>query len=204
MNYGIRLQTALDKKGSNASKLANALGLSRQAIYQVIKGETASLTALNTSKAAEFLGISPDWLASGKGKMELPLHKVFPQQTVPLISWQGAKDWERTIDSLLPHEAEQILVTCPVRQHTYALLVDDDSNQPKFPAGCWVVVEPEETPINQKWCVVDDGGEAACLKQLVINGSCSYLRNDNPRYPIKEMSATDRFCGTVKQLIMSI
>lgn len=185
------------------SALAKLLGETPQTIKN---WETRGPSKSGLIKAQTQIGCFVSWLETGEGQMasaELDFISK-PQKTVPLISWAGAKNWEQTIDELIPTEAAQILVTCPVSSHTYALLVSDDANEPKFPIGSWIVVEPDETPINQKWCVVDEGGEEATLKQLVINGNTKYLRNDNPRFPIKEMGVDHHFCGTVKQLIMSI
>ena len=95
-------------------------------------------------------------------------------------------------------------MTYEAKQYTYALRVKDDMNEPKFPINSWLVIEPEEEPVHQKWCIVDEGGDEATCKQLVIDGATRYLRSDNARFPVKEMADNSNFCGTVKQLIVSI
>ncbi len=64
--FGDRLETALNlaKKGRKA--LADHLGISVQAVGQTVRGETASFNAINTAKAARFLGVNWYWLATGE------------------------------------------------------------------------------------------------------------------------------------------
>ena len=66
MEYGARLAVALGLAGATRDSLAKALGVSVQAIGQVILGTTKAMTAENTMLAARFLGVSPFWLATGK------------------------------------------------------------------------------------------------------------------------------------------
>jgi transcriptional regulator with XRE-family HTH domain len=47
--------------------LAKELGISVQAIAQVLKGTTRAMTAENTAVAARFLGVNWFWLATGEG-----------------------------------------------------------------------------------------------------------------------------------------
>ena len=67
MEFGKRLEEALRLSGKERKELADALGVSVQAIGQVIKGDTKALTAENCAKAALFLGEDLLWLATGDG-----------------------------------------------------------------------------------------------------------------------------------------
>lgn len=67
--YGRRLNEALLLKNKTAQWLADALGISRQAVGQVINGKTNSLTAANHELAAHVLSINGRWLANGEGMM---------------------------------------------------------------------------------------------------------------------------------------
>ena len=204
VKYWERLKPLMDERGISKQALADTIGVSFQAIAKVEAG--GFFGSVNNIKAAQFFNVSPEWLATGKNPSDLPsqAHQVFPQNRVPVLSWSDAKNYHDAIDSLIPANGEQILITCPKNTYTYALRVKDDMNSPKFPIDSWLVVEPEETPVDQKWCIVDEGGEEATCKQLVIDGATRYLRSDNARFPIKEMTKNARFCGTVKQLIVAI
>ena len=71
MSYGQRLQKALDHAQVSRLDLAAALGISVQAVGQVITGKSVSFTAENHSRAAEFLRVNHFWLATGEGAMEI-------------------------------------------------------------------------------------------------------------------------------------
>lgn len=62
-----RLKAALAKKGMKQIQLATAVGLTRGAVSLWLNGTTKELTGENLVKAANALGVSPEWLGTGKG-----------------------------------------------------------------------------------------------------------------------------------------
>lgn len=76
VSYGERLQQAMqlarltDKDAR--SKLATALGISVQAVGQVLTGSTKAFTADKSAKAARFLKVDHYWLATGEGEPKPP------------------------------------------------------------------------------------------------------------------------------------
>lgn len=69
VSYKDRLAEALRSANASDTQLAKHLGVSIQAIRKVAAGTTIALTAENNSRAARFLKVSPDWLATGEGEM---------------------------------------------------------------------------------------------------------------------------------------
>ncbi|MHA6885705.1 helix-turn-helix domain-containing protein [Ralstonia pseudosolanacearum] len=65
--YGERLLSALKLSNQTRAALAQHLGISEQAIGQVILGGTKALTAENSARAARFLRVDHFWLATGEG-----------------------------------------------------------------------------------------------------------------------------------------
>lgn len=57
-------------------QLADELGISYQAVKKVLDGSTSAFTAFNNSKAARFLKVSSDWLATGEGPKSIQAHHV--------------------------------------------------------------------------------------------------------------------------------
>lgn len=49
-------------------RLAAALGISRQAVEKYFRDSSNAMSAPNNSKAARYLRVDPDWLATGDGK----------------------------------------------------------------------------------------------------------------------------------------
>lgn len=68
MDYGARLQIAIDLAGKERGRLARELGISAQAVGQVIRGATGAFNAANNARAARFLEVDPFWLATGEGQ----------------------------------------------------------------------------------------------------------------------------------------
>ena len=66
--YGSRLEQALQLARKSRGELARHLGVSSQAIGQVISGATKSLTAENSTRAARILRVDHHWLATGEGE----------------------------------------------------------------------------------------------------------------------------------------
>lgn len=124
--------------------------------------------------------------------------------TVPLISWVQAGYGVTAVDNLHPGEGERIETTYRVRAHTYALRVNGDSMEPKFPQGCIVIVEPEDAPEHNKFVIVRQNGDEPTLKQYVEEGGLKFLKPLNPRYPIIQMREGDAFCGVVKRVEMDV
>jgi hypothetical protein len=52
-------------------QLASHLGMSYQGVRKVLDGKSGAFNAVNNSKAAQFLNVNPDWLATGEGVMRV-------------------------------------------------------------------------------------------------------------------------------------
>jgi transcriptional regulator with XRE-family HTH domain len=76
MDFKERLAAAIKRANTSRPKLVQALGVSSQAVSQVLAGDTKALTAENTAKAARFLQVDWYWLATGEGSPE-PVHWPF-------------------------------------------------------------------------------------------------------------------------------
>lgn len=72
MTYGDRLAAAISDAGKSRADIAKAVGVSVQAVGQVIRGDSAAFTAENNAAAAIALEVNPNWLANGKGEMHAP------------------------------------------------------------------------------------------------------------------------------------
>lgn len=64
-----RLRAALDAAGINQSELSRRVGVTRGAVSFWLKGTITSLEGENLIRTAQALGVSPNWLATGRGKM---------------------------------------------------------------------------------------------------------------------------------------
>lgn len=69
VDYSERIAASMKNAGVSVSSLAANLGVSYQAVKKVVDGKSRAFTAENNAKAAAFLRVSPDWLATGSGEM---------------------------------------------------------------------------------------------------------------------------------------
>lgn len=70
IGYAERLQKAMEDARKNVHALAGELGVSYQAVQKVLRGTSKALSAYNNAKAAKFLGVESDWLATGEGRRQ--------------------------------------------------------------------------------------------------------------------------------------
>ena len=76
-------------QGVSVTQLADALGMSYQAVKKVLDGKSGAFTAANNARAASFLGVSSDWLAVGSpyprtaGGAPAALEAAWPFSTIP-------------------------------------------------------------------------------------------------------------------------
>lgn len=65
VDYWSRLKPEMEAKGVTKADLSRKLGISYQAIKKVVDGGAFGVE--NNFKAARLLGLSPEWLSSGRG-----------------------------------------------------------------------------------------------------------------------------------------
>jgi transcriptional regulator with XRE-family HTH domain len=67
--YNYRLLEAMGRSKVDISQLAQALGLSYQAVRKVVNGESLGFGLVNHFAASDYLGLDPRWLALGEGRI---------------------------------------------------------------------------------------------------------------------------------------
>lgn len=220
IEYKDRLAAAMRDAGISVQGLADAIGLSYQAVKKALDGGSNSFSAKNNSKAASILKVNPNWLATGEGSKELysTLFKGIQNQEpsnvsattiatrrIPLISLVAAGTWCEAMDTFQVGDAQEwIETTANVTKGGYALRVEGDSMEPKFPHGAILIVDPNEQARNGSFVIVRQNGSDATFKQLVIDGGQSMLKPLNDRYPIMAMRQDAVICGVVKRVEMDV
>lgn len=91
LDFGMRLRKARKDRGMGQEELAEKAGVSQSMISDLERGLSKSPVGTNLVSLAQTLKVNPDWLATGKGNMELPL----PQTEAPLPpeAVKFARDW---------------------------------------------------------------------------------------------------------------
>lgn len=207
--YGDRLAAAIKYRKTTQTKLAEAIGRTPQAVSQVIRGDTKSLTGINHARAVAFLRIRSEWLADHKGPMVDEGSNVVESERadrVPLISWVAAGAWCNIEDPYAVGDAEDWLI-CPVRHgpRTYALRVVgpsmyDPTGERSFKDGDYIFVDPDRDYHHKSLVIVRlDDDNKATFKRLLIDGDQRMLEALNPSWPnrIMEINGRATMCGVV-------
>ena len=98
MNYGNRLETAISLAAKTRKQLSDGIGVTPQAISQVIGGVAKAFSAENNARAARFLDVDAFWLATGEGQAR-PLHPWPFPMILPGQYAQLDADFRRQIEN---------------------------------------------------------------------------------------------------------
>lgn len=79
-----RILTAITNKGTSRRALARHCGVTPAAVMAWTAGRTKELSAENAIKAAQFLGVSVEWLTTGKGSETAPVVALSAEESPPL------------------------------------------------------------------------------------------------------------------------
>lgn len=210
MSYADRLNQAMALRGKSRRELAEAMGISVQAVGMVCRGQSGAFTAENNAKAAAFLRVSPDWLATEMGdispklgKTSTPSHTETQNVTpvdlrakVPLISWVQAGDFQGVTDVYEPGQSDEWvdIHELSVSDNTFALRVTGDSMEShipgarSFPEGTILIVDPNRAANAGDYVIAKDvQTQRATFKKLAHDGGRWYLKPLNPAYPTVEI-----------------
>jgi hypothetical protein len=144
--YGDRLKRELGEgaeRGKTVAGLATHLGVSKQAVYAVMRGDTKKFDSVNNSRAAEYLGVHPDVLALGinpRGSRSHPMSQLEAIITPQLLTrgeLVGALPEAFLLDVWDDSMADEIRLgsrllfssTEPPRPRDFVLIKDKDGNQ---------------------------------------------------------------------------
>lgn len=194
MSLAQRIKQAREQTHLSQRELAKRSGISQQLISKLENGLVESTSEI--FKLAAALSVDPRWLATGE---EIPeAHSTMAY--VPLVSWVAAGGWR---DIAQASEQTLVPVSCRVSKNAFALRVQGDSMEPKFPDGCIIVIEPAGEARTGSYIVLRlDDSDQATFKQLIIDGGVHYLKPLNPRYPVIEIKESATICGVVKHMLM--
>jgi SOS-response transcriptional repressor LexA len=200
-----RLLLAAKSQGIHGpSAIAERLGESPQTINNWVD---RGVSKRGLVRAEQVFGCSAAWLENGTGNPPAddrvahgPVHRM-----VPVVSWATAGSWVQAVDPIAPGIAEEWLPTTrPVGPLAFALRARGDSMEPVIADGAVVIVDPDAAPGHGRVVVVRLGGGEVTIKRLVVDAGRSYLRPDNPRYPVLQLADDAVVCGVVKQVILDL
>lgn len=181
--FADRLRWAMENKKTSQSDLARAVGVNRATINFWVSGKTKEVEGSNLSKAANFLGVTPLWLTTGKGPKEPgktvdiywpddPQKKgPTPAGLIPVISWIKAGAWSEIVDHLSPGDADKFIpIYRSAGPHSFALEIKGRSMEPEFFEGDTIVVDPNLAPNPGDYVVAKNDEDEATFKKYRPRG----------------------------------
>ena len=173
--FGARLRLALNHAHISAAALARHLGITRGAIYQLLDGQSAAMSASNCLAAAEHLGVNPAWLATGEGAMALI--ETPATSEVPILQ-HGEPIPPSAAD--LRELATNVAQAFSADGDAFAIEIGDDANTPRYLIGELALVEPSE-PVeieDDVLAILHDG--TWLVRRLVSQRGATVLSAWNP------------------------
>jgi SOS-response transcriptional repressor LexA len=174
VNYSERLKLAVEQSGYTTQKFADAMGISYQAAKKALDGKTKAFTAANNQKAANILGVSAEWLATGE-KGQFVQSNITPSRMgtkpIPLISYVQAGAWTDAVDNYAPGDADEFLMTdLDLSANAFALQIKGDSMLPEFKPGDRIIIDPLISPQPGDYVVAKNGEDEATFKKYRPRG----------------------------------
>lgn len=204
------------KKKFRNSAMAEYCGVSRASIGLWVNGPTKELDGSNLMKAAEFLGVSPKWLA---GESNLMLSEKSTEHTVqvdqeiltkvPVLDFVQAGMWRDALyDGMTPHSYTYTDYRGARNGKVFGLIVDGNSMAPEFLPNDLLIVDPTLCPQPGSYVIAQNSDYKATFKKYrVLNYDESGkevfelvpLNEDFPRINSKEHKI--KVIGVVKKHI---
>lgn len=184
MDVSKRIKQTRKRLGYSQDVLGAKVGVSRVAVSQWERGESSpSGRYLNDLAAA--LGVSVDWLLTGKGNTSEPFtafspafeSNVEPAQIphggrVPILSYVQAGHWREMCEQATAFDGslEYISVGVSVGCCAFGLWVRGNSMEPDFKEGDLLIVDPDEAPKAGDFVIAKNGSEEATFKKYRSRG----------------------------------
>lgn len=212
-----RIQQKLNEKNLKQADIARATGKSTAAVTKWLRGENIP-KADALKDISRLLGVSDEWLLTGKGKevafdnnVSL-LEKIeITGQPVPVISWVAAGSFTSVETVIRDTEVDEWLPpNKDCGKNGYGLKVTGMSMSPFFLPDDRIYVNPDVQTFDLQTgdlvIVACCGETEATFKKLIIEGDNKYLQPLNPDWPeqIIKLSEDCRLVGKVVGLYRKI
>lgn len=212
-----RIQQKLNEKNLKQADIARATRKSTAAVTKWLRGENIP-KADALKDISRLLGVSDEWLLTGKGKDSFFDNNVnllekleITGQPIPVISWIAAGSFS-PIDTVIDDSEinEWLPPNKDCGKNGYGLKVTGMSMYPYFLPDDRLYVNPDvqafDLQTSDLVIVACSGDTEATFKKLIIEGDNKYLQPLNPNWPEQIIKLSDdcRLVGKVVGLYRKI
>lgn len=191
----------------NESELARRTGIGQPVVHRIASGETDNPKVGTLSPIANFFAVSISQLI---GDEPLPANRIpgtfnpgiQSWKRLPLLTWSQALEWPHIPEHNKP--TQTISIDQNVNENAYALIVKDNTMEPRFPEGTTLIVDSELQPQNRDFAIVYvNNQKLPTFKQVLIDGESIYLKPLNPDFKTILLDKNYKFLGVVIQARMN-
>lgn len=171
--------------------LARAVGVKPPSVSDWLSGKSKTMEGENLLKAAKFLGVNPNWLASGNGTAtdknkhdikeeelsnilfrDLSLHKI------PVFDYVQAGLWkEVSYDGATPLNYTYTDYLGAVPEAIFSVIVQGNSMEPDFKEGDMLIVDTSIAPKPGSFVIAQNGSNEATFKKYRVLSHDEYGRD---------------------------
>lgn len=168
-------QTRMSRKLTQ-QQLGDRIGVTKATVSQWEKGDY-SPSGQNLYNLAKALGVSAEWLLSGKGEPDKPLFQNVESTArqddhkVPVLSYVQAGHWREAHEiSDIDGGVEYITTDLELGEFAFSLRIQGDSMTPEFGEGDVVIIDPDVAPLPGDYVVAQNGHESTTFKKYRPRG----------------------------------
>lgn len=168
--------------------LARAVGVKPPSVSDWLSGKSKTMEGENLLKASKFLGVNPNWLASGAGQIinknskdqdssnisfnDLNLHKI------PILDYVQAGLWhEVAYDGIIPHSYTYTDYLGSNSDSVFSVIVKGESMEPDFREGDMLIVDGSISPKPGCFVIAQNGSHEATFKKYRVNSYDEFGRD---------------------------
>ena len=161
--------------------LARACEIAQPSVNDWFSGRTKRMTGKNLLRAAVYLNVNPEWLATGKGEMRSSKIIKFDNNVepfplvgarkIPVISYVQAGRMAEAVDQYEIGGSDKFLLThLELSANAFALIIKGNSMLPEFKEGDTVIIDPAVQPRPGEFVVAKNHENEATFKKYRPRG----------------------------------
>lgn len=198
--------TILPPKKIKGVDLARAVGVKPPSVSDWLSGKSKTMEGENLLKASKFLGVNPNWLASGIGmptdknkeiikpdELSNVLFRDLSLYKIPILDFVQAGLWrEVAYDGLAPHSYTYTDYHGSSSESVFSVIVQGESMEPDFKQGDMLIVDSSLVPKPGCYVIAQNGLHEATFKKYRVTTYDEFGREQfeliplNDDYPILE------------------
>ncbi|MBV6620398.1 LexA family transcriptional regulator [Acinetobacter baumannii] len=168
--------------------LARAVGVKPPSVSDWLSGKSKTMEGENLLKASKFLGVNPNWLATGNGSptnnnieddqlsnvifRDLKLHKI------PILDFVQAGFWHEVVyDGTTPHSYTYTDYISSNPEAIFSVIVQGNSMEPDFKEGDMLIVDASIAPKPGSYVIAQNGSHEATFKKYRVLSHDEYGRD---------------------------